>query len=78
MTHHNRGVDVEDQPGRSTPVVAGGTDSPAASARCAEATSRADAPRRCDRGELLISEMVREGIPLGSLWYSNHFDERSS
>ncbi len=23
----------------------------------------------------LITEMVREGIPLGSLWYSNHLDE---
>jgi predicted ATPase len=26
----------------------------------------------------VISEMVREGIPLGSLWYSNHFEERIS
>jgi predicted ATPase len=24
----------------------------------------------------VISAMVKEGIPLGSLWYSNHFDER--
>jgi hypothetical protein len=24
----------------------------------------------------VISEMVSEGIPLGSLWYSNHFEER--
>jgi predicted ATPase len=26
----------------------------------------------------VISDMVKEGIPLGSLWYSNHFDERFS
>jgi hypothetical protein len=26
----------------------------------------------------VITEMVKEGIPLGSLWYSNHFDERFS
>jgi hypothetical protein len=24
----------------------------------------------------VIREMVQEGIPLGSLWYSNHFEER--
>jgi predicted ATPase len=24
----------------------------------------------------VVVEMVKEGIPLGSLWYSNHFDER--
>ncbi|MBF0552896.1 MAG: AAA family ATPase [Deltaproteobacteria bacterium] len=24
-----------------------------------------------------IKELVKEGIPLGSLWYSNHFEERS-
>jgi hypothetical protein len=24
----------------------------------------------------IVRAMIEEGIPLGSLWYSNHFDER--
>jgi hypothetical protein len=23
-----------------------------------------------------VSDLIKEGVPLGSLWYSNHFDER--
>ncbi|MBF0496088.1 MAG: AAA family ATPase [Deltaproteobacteria bacterium] len=34
-----------------------------------QATRTADMPA--------IKELVKEGIPLGSLWYSNHFEERS-
>ena len=35
---------------------------------------KTQARRTADMG--IVSQMIEEGIPLGSLWYSNHFEER--